>query len=300
MVITEKPRGWWYAQGYLCHLIDGHNEEGPCELPDGRVVCGPHGNNGVCEKCDSDYTNYNLLIGLINKAKQFNPYSDSMLPIDPTATANREIGNVFPTEFIPPGGSNRPTELFQGALTMYGARFIRRNNPRSILIFTDGSCLNNGQPFPKAGWGFVFGPTTTDISYGPLENRKLFGEEEAQTSNRAELSAVIAALRFRHWIGEGFDKITIATDSEYVVEGSIGWARTWVVNDWKTRAGEHVKNRDLWEGLLNEVERWKSLGLSIQFWKIPRDWNKIADEAAKKGAAHGRMPDRIGLCIRAD
>ncbi|KAI0893392.1 putative ribonuclease H1 [Annulohypoxylon nitens] len=279
MVITEKPRGWWYAQGYRCHLIDGHNEEGPYELPDGRVVCGPHGIYSVCEKCDSDYTNYNLLIDLINKAMDFNPYNDSMFSIDLTATTKREIGNVFPRVHTP--------------------RIICRNDPRSILISTDGACLNNDQSFPKAGWGFAYGPITTDIIYGPLENRKLFGGEEPQTSNRAELTAVILALRFRHWIGEGLDKITIVTDSEYVVKGSTRWARTWVVNNWKTRTGQYVKNRDLWEALLNEVERWKSLGLSIQFWKIPRDWNKIADEAAKKGAAHGRMPDPFGFCIRA-
>ena len=34
------------------------DEEGPCELPDGRLVCGPHG-LVVCYKCCSDY-NFDL------------------------------------------------------------------------------------------------------------------------------------------------------------------------------------------------------------------------------------------------
>ncbi|MCQ8206071.1 hypothetical protein NP569_27725, partial [Vibrio parahaemolyticus] len=74
------------------------------------------------------------------------------------------------------------------------------------------------------------------------------------------LRAVIAALRFRHWPGEGFKTVVIATDSDYVVEGSTQWAKTWVQNSWRTKGkrgtdGSDVKNKDLWEVLLGECER---------------------------------------------
>lgn len=129
-----------------------------------------------------------------------------------------------------------------------------------------------------------------------LEKKGPFGDVSPQTSNRAELRAVIAALRFRFWPGEGCRRFVIATDSEYVVEGATNWVKTWVENGWKTiggygqRAGEDVKNRDLWEVLLGEVERYKTGhryygGMDIQFWKIPREWNAIADARAKKAAA---------------
>jgi ribonuclease HI len=123
-----------------------------------------------------------------------------------------------------------------------------------------------------------------------------------QSSNRAELRAVIAALRFRNWSGEGFRTVVFATDSEYVVEGSTQWARTWVRNNWKTkgkqRDGESsVKNRDLWEILLGECERAQRSGLAIQFWKIPREWNTLADEGAKKAAAEKTAPDEWMECI---
>jgi ribonuclease HI len=39
------------------------------------------------------------------------------------------------------------------------------------------------------------------------------------TSNRAEMLAVINALLIHFWMGEGFERIVIATDSEYVVRG---------------------------------------------------------------------------------
>lgn len=172
-------------------------------------------------------------------------------------------------------------------------RYVHRDDPRAALIYTDGACLNNGQPNPRAGWAFVHGPGLENnpaIAAGRLESKGPFGDESIQSSNRAELRAVIAALRFRHWTGEGFRTMTIATDSEYVVEGSTKWAKTWVKNDWKTSGNAAVKNKDLWEMLLGEVERWKDEGLSIRFWRIPRDWNKTADAAAKKAASEDDVP----------
>lgn len=86
--------------------------------------------------------------------------------------------------------------------------------------------------------------------------------------------------------------MVIATDSEYVVEGSTKWVRTWTRNDWKTNAGADVKNKDLWEILLGEFERWMEKGLSIKFWRIPRDWNNTADAAAKWAASENEVPNR--------
>jgi len=117
-----------------------------------------------------------------------------------------------------------------------------------------------------------------------LENAGPFGDPGIQSSNRAELRAVIAALRFRNWAGEGFSTVVIATDSEYVTTGSTQWAKTWLQNSWRTANKAEVKNKDLWEMLLGEVERHHGRGLSIQFWRISRAWNTVADEAAKKAA----------------
>jgi ribonuclease HI len=41
--------------------------------------------------------------------------------------------------------------------------------------------------------------------------------DDGPTSNRAELLAAINALMIRVWTDEGFARIAIATDSEYVV-----------------------------------------------------------------------------------
>lgn len=167
---------------------------------------------------------------------------------------------------------------------------------------TDGACLNNGQPNPRAGWAFYQGDTFTgqaSVVSGRLEARGPWGDPAPQTNNRAELRAVLAALRFRGWSGEGFKTIVIATDSSYVVDGATGWVRGWVRNDWRTKGrkgsgGQDVKNRDLWEMLLGECERYHGAGVGVQFWRVPREWNTLADAGAREGAARGDAPERWG------
>lgn len=210
----------------------------------------------------------------------------------------RGTGRLFATKFSPPSATTAPGALFPAGIGHQAirrvARFIRRDDPEQILIYADDACLNNGQPNPRAGWAFLFKPESnqpTGIVCGCLEKRGPFGDETTQTSNRAELRAVLAALRFRHWRGEGFTTLVFATDSEYIAEGATTWIRSWVRNGCKTSTGAEVKNKDMWEMLLGEIERWDDSGLKIQFWRIPRTLNVMADDAAKQAARKVEDPD---------
>lgn len=50
------PRGWYLAQGLVpLGYSSSDDEEGPCELPNSRLVCGPHGLVS-CGKCCTDYS----------------------------------------------------------------------------------------------------------------------------------------------------------------------------------------------------------------------------------------------------
>ncbi|KAI0442770.1 ribonuclease H-like protein [Xylaria telfairii] len=321
------PLGWYLAQGLIpLGPESSDDDEGPCELPDGRFVCGPHG-FVVCGKCCVDYSSMEDALsssegedGVLDAetlSRESRAAIDSSRPpldfADPDGEEcmhgmkkRRGTGRVFPTRFNPPSTTIMPTELFPGKATYARlTRYIHRNDPQKVLIFTDGACLNNGKANPKAGWGLVDGPgfpgQPPRTAYGRLEEKGPFGDSGIQSSNRAELRAVIAALRLRHWTGEGFNTMVIATDSEYVTAGSTEWTKTWIKNGWRTAGKADVKNKDLWEMLLGEVERWDDQGLSIQFWKIPRDWNTVADAAAKKAAAEEEAPDRwiemFGICV---
>ncbi|KAF1733602.1 Ribonuclease H [Beauveria bassiana] len=211
----------------------------------------------------------------------------------------RGTGHLFASKFSPPSTTSTPEALFPAGISYEATppvtRFIRRDDPQQLLIYADGACLNNGQPNPRAGWAFVFKPESdqsTGFVSGRLEQKGPFGDESTQTSNRAELRAVLAALRFRYWRGEGFTTLVLATDSEYVAQGATAWVRSWVRNGWTTSTGAEVKNKDLWEMLLGEIESWDERGLKIQFWRIPRTLNVMADDAAKQAAMRVEAPDR--------
>jgi ribonuclease HI len=197
----------------------------------------------------------------------------------------RGTGSVFPSEFRPPSPTSTPATLFRESADPIRTRFVRKSDPSTCLFYTDGACINNGKPNSQAGWAFVFGPEPdARTSTGRLELNGPFGDPCEQTSNRAELRAVIEALRAWDWAAEGFRTIVIATDSEYAVKGATEWTRNWVRNGWKTSSRKPVQNRDLWEMLLGEAERYDENGMKIELWWIPRAANTIADRAAKKAA----------------
>ncbi|KAK4171244.1 hypothetical protein QBC36DRAFT_367504 [Triangularia setosa] len=155
------------------------------------------------------------------------------MPLD-SFRPSRGIGRVFPTKSVPSSTSATPSELFSGwkshmRVTRQSFRHTLPNDASTGLICTNGACLDNGQQNPKAGWAFSHGLDPSGnllVASGRSEKKGPFGDNATETSNRAELRAVITALRFRYWPGEGFHTLVVATDSEYAVEGSTKWAKT--------------------------------------------------------------------------
>lgn len=208
--------------------------------------------------------------------------------------------------FAPPNVSDTPQSLFitkipDGAkfptindcvdkvlARMPFPRFVRMSDPNEMLIFIDGACPGNGQIGATGGCAFVWNgiasPTLDGSLAFRLEEQGPTGQLYEPTSNRAELRAAIAALEFRVWAGEGWKRLVIATDSEYVALGATSWVHGWKHKGWKTCGGTPVKNRDLWESLLELVSKHAGMGLEVLFWRIPRSLNQVADREAKRGA----------------
>lgn len=209
----------------------------------------------------------------------------------------RGSGRAFPSKFCAPTANTRPEDLFPPSRTgQHGIyHFVHRNNQKKALAYADGACSDNGQQNPQAAWAAVLRPPIGDnirpcIVSGRLELKGPFGDESVATSNRAELRAAIAVLRRNDWRADGFTSVIIATDSSYLVDGATGWVRNWVRNGWKTRAGGPVKNQDLWELFLGEVEKCRETGLEVELWKIPREMNEVADAVAKETIRKGAVP----------
>ncbi|CAJ0553122.1 Ff.00g116340.m01.CDS01 [Fusarium sp. VM40] len=253
--------------------------DSPIDLPGGRLGCGSHG-LVICGQCCVDYSfmdedEENSADGSVRlTADDVQLYSGQATLGE--KLLSRGVGAVMPKLFSA-SSSDTPQSLFPARVSRSAipnvARFIHRREKETFLIYTDGACLDNGQANAKAGWACVFRPGDGGVT-GRLENHGPFGDSAPQTSNRAELRAV----------GEGFSTLVIATDSEYVVKGATEWVSGWIRKSWKTAKGAGVKNRDLWEAFLGEVEHWDDRGLKIQLWKIPREINAQADKLAKEAA----------------
>jgi ribonuclease HI len=208
--------------------------------------------------------------------------------------ANRYLGPsvkfTLNSRRYPAPASQDPLTIFKPMINMCSfpaPRWIQMDpeadgTKHAVLIYTDGSAPENGLSDVRAGCGITIRPDGRgDFSF-PLER---VGPDPL-TSNRAELRAAHAALGLRVWHGEGFEKVVIATDSEYLVFGVNEWVIRWKQNGWKNSRGRKVKNMDLWQMLLTKIEALEASGIVVQFYLIARKYN-LADKVAKKGAVSG-------------
>lgn len=104
-----------------------------------------------------------------------------------------------------------------------------------VEIATDGACKGNPG---KGGWGVV-------LRMGGTE-REMSGSEAHTTNNRMELMAAIEGLKAL----KRPCRVTLSTDSRYVMDGLTKWVHGWIKNGWKTADKKPVKNSDLWFQLL--------------------------------------------------
>ncbi|KAH8163738.1 hypothetical protein CIB48_g4509 [Xylaria polymorpha] len=217
--------------------------------------------------------------------------------VEAISERRRGSGKAFPSKFSASTTNTRPDNLFPpsriGQDGIY--HFVHRNDQKKALAYADGACSDNGQQNPQAAWSAVLRPSIGDnirpcMLSGRLELKGPFGDESVATSNRAELRAAIAVLRGNDWRADGFTSVVIATDSSYLVDGATEWVKSWLRNGWKTRAGGSVKNQDLWQLFLGEVEKCRETGLEVELWKIPREMNDVADAVAKETIHKGAAP----------
>ena len=112
---------------------------------------------------------------------------------------------------------------------------------KKVEIFTDGACSGNPGP---GGYGVILksGNYVKEISAGYKNT----------TNNRMELRAVIAGLQALN------EKcaVNVYSDSKYIVDAiRQGWALRWQKNSWYRNKKEKALNPDLWQTLLDLVDR---------------------------------------------
>lgn len=124
--IISMPLGWYLAQGLIpLGPSSSDDEDGPCELPNGRLVCGPHG-QVVCGRCCVDYSfdcdSESEDEDKDKDDKAATEWHDLTANLDPDMLADmlggprltKGTGSICPTKFVPPSASVTPSELFTG------------------------------------------------------------------------------------------------------------------------------------------------------------------------------------------
>ncbi|RJG51135.1 ribonuclease HI [Sphingobium terrigena] len=105
----------------------------------------------------------------------------------------------------------------------------------TVDIFTDGACKGNPGP---GGWGAV-------LRFGETE-KEMSGGEALTTNNRMEMMAAVEALNAL----KKPCRVTLHTDSKYVMDGITKWVFGWQKKGWRTADNKPVKNVEIWQALL--------------------------------------------------
>ncbi|MCM0646977.1 ribonuclease HI [Clostridium swellfunianum] len=123
---------------------------------------------------------------------------------------------------------------------------------KNVEIYTDGACRGNGKENTIGAFGIVF-------IYNGIE-KEVKQAFRNTTNNIMELSAVIQALSM---LKEPCN-VKLYSDSAYVINAiNQKWIDNWQRNGWKSSTKEPVKNRELWEKLINLIKYHK-----VEFIKV--------------------------------
>lgn len=114
-----------------------------------------------------------------------------------------------------------------------------KSTTKSIFIYTDGACSNNGKKNASAGIG-VYIENMYSIS------EKIIGK---QTNQRAELYAILKALNIINI--KDYNRIIIYTDSLYSINCITKWVNGWIKNGWLDKKKYPIKNKDIIESIYN-------------------------------------------------
>ena len=107
---------------------------------------------------------------------------------------------------------------------------------KRVAVYTDGGCQPNPGP---GGWGAV-------LIFNGLE-KELYGFEADTTNNRMEMMAAIRALEALKFPCQ----VKLHSDSALLINAfNKNWIPGWQRKGWVNASKEPVKNRDLWERLI--------------------------------------------------
>jgi ribonuclease HI len=109
-------------------------------------------------------------------------------------------------------------------------------------------------------------------------SKEISGHSQETTNNIMELTAVIESLKLLKEPCE----VDLYSDSAYVVNAFLeGWVKNWEINGWKTSGKEPVKNKELWEELI-ELSTVHNINWHKVKGHSDNEYNNRCDKLAKE------------------
>jgi ribonuclease HI len=142
-----------------------------------------------------------------------------------------------------------------------------------VEVYTDGGCQPNPGP---GGWGAVL------ICNG--REKELYGFEAETTNNRMEMLAAIRALEALKFPC----RVKLHSDSALLINAfTKNWIPGWQRKGWVNASKEPVKNRDLWERLM-ELSRDHQMEWVKVKGHSGVHYNERCDQLCNQAIAEGR------------
>ena len=116
-----------------------------------------------------------------------------------------------------------------------------KNELKQVTIWCDGACKGNPGP---GGYGAIL--------FSGDKRKELSAAYRRTTNNRMEMLGLIVALETLKFACQ----VKVYSDSKYVVDSlKLGYPKRWRQNGWKLADKKPAKNVDLWQRLLEQMER---------------------------------------------
>ncbi|KAK4667669.1 LOW QUALITY PROTEIN: hypothetical protein QC763_310780 [Podospora pseudopauciseta] len=179
---------------------------------------------------------------------------------------------------------NLPTRLLQQPLPTY-LRYVHRTDAFTALIFIAGTCLDRRTPDPKAGWALVHAraPDYPKLSLLAWKGRGLLATMAPRPATGRSFALPLPPCVLN---SDPTKKVSAHLSSLSIPSM---WLRA-LPHEPKLGSksnGKRARGRTLRTGIYGRhcwvrLKKAKERNMAVQFWKVSKEWNVDAHDAAMK------------------